>query len=231
MTDDDPVKRRAEEIRSEQAAAATAGAGRDTDLRSARLFFVQRFLDALTEQTPHALECVETAGGAHGAIARFSFLRDGKPWTLNIFEFGIDRVDGEVGSRRFLYYIDPTSAAFGIPNPDTGVARALRGSPEEAVRRYAIAIAIESMARVVASGGVLGSPAEIEAAIDAEERRVEERKQQQRKERGRKFWGGCLKGVLWFFGITTVIGLLGNLLRACSGDGRSRQSAAGYRKE
>ncbi len=219
MDDDDQVQKRAAEIKAEQAAAARNEAGRNSDLRSERMFFVQRFLDALTERTAHALECVEAVGGPHGAIARFSFMSGGKPATVNLFEFGIDRIDGETGSRKFLYYIEPTSAAFGIPNPETGVARGLRNSPEVDVQKYAISIAIESMARVVAAGGLLLHSSEIEAAVDAEEQRAASRKREQGKERGRKFWGGCLKGVLWFFGVATAIGLLGSLLRACNGGG------------
>lgn len=219
MDDDDPVQKRAAEIKAEQAAAARNETVRDSELRSERMFFVQRFLDTLTDRTAHVLECVEAAGGPHGAIARFSFMSAGKPTTVNLFEFGIDRIDGDAGSRKFLYYIEPTSAAFGIPNPETGVARGLRNSPEADVQKYAISIAIESMARVVATGGLLLRSSEIEAAIDAEEQHAASRKREQGKERGRKFWSGCLKGVLWFFGILTAIGLLGNLLRACNGGG------------
>jgi hypothetical protein len=138
VDDDDPVQKRAAEIRAEQAATARNEAGRDSDLRSERMFFVGRFLDALTERTAHALECLEAASGPHGAVARISFMSGGKPTTMNLFEFGIDRVDGESGSRKFLYYIEPTSAAFGIPNPETGVARGLRYSPEADVQKYAI---------------------------------------------------------------------------------------------
>ncbi len=219
MDDEDPVQKRAAEIKAEQAAAARNVAGRDSDLRSERMFFVQRFLDALTDRTAHALECVEAAGGPHGAIARFSFMSGGKPSTVNLFEFGIDRIDGETGSRKFFYYIEPTSAAFGIPNPETGVARGLRNSPEADVQKYAISIAIELMARVVATGGLLLHSAEIEAAVDAEEQRAARRKQEQSRERRKKFWGGCLKGVLWIFGIAAAIGLLGNLLRGFNGGG------------
>ncbi len=76
------------------------------------------------------------------------------------------------------------------------------------------------MARAVASGGLLLHSSEIEAAVAADERLAAWRKREQGKERGKKFWGGCLKGVLWFFGMIMAIGLLGNLLRACTGGGQ-----------
>jgi hypothetical protein len=217
-TDDDPVDKRVAEIFAEQEAAARRKAAADSELRAERGLFAQRFLDALSEKTPHVVECVEAVGASHGAIARFSFVREGKSWTLNLFEFGIDRV-GDAGAHHYLYYIEPTSAAFGIVNPDTGVARPLRNSPEAAVHGYAVVIAIESMAQVIASGGVLGYPGEVEAIVEAQEQRSIARQRQQRRERGREVRGGCFRAILWFFGIVVTIGLLGDLVRTCSGGG------------
>ncbi len=36
-----------------------------------------------------------------------------------MFEFGIDRIEGDPGQRRYLYYIEPSEGAFLIPNPAT----------------------------------------------------------------------------------------------------------------
>jgi len=216
MSDEDPIKRRAEEIRAERASAATNQATHDAEVRTERVRVVRSFLDALTERTPHAIQCSELDARPHGAVAWFTFMKDGRAWTQNMFEFGIDRVDGEPQSRAFSYYLEPTSAAFSIPNPETGVARALKASSESAVQSYAIAIAIEMMARIVASGGVFGSPAEIDEALAAQERSAERRARQQKKERSRKFWSGCGVAVLWLFGVMIAIGLLGNIVRACS---------------
>lgn len=216
MDDDDPIKRRAAQIRADQIAAAENQTARADGIRDELLLFAQRFLDALTEQTPHPVECVRADNKPYAAVVRFTFLKDGEAWTQNMFELGIDQFDPTQVESRFLYYIVPTSAAFAIPTLGVGVARGLEKAKEKAVQDYAIAIAIEMMARVVASGGVLGKPAEIYAAVDAQERRRKERLRHQKKEYGRKFRTGCGKAILWFFGIAFAIGLLGNLLEACT---------------
>ncbi len=217
MSDDDPIRRRADEIRADQAAKEAAEAGRDKDLRSERLLFVQRFLDALSEKTAHCVECVEADEQPHGAVARFHFLRDGKVFVQELFEFGIDRIDGEPGNRSFLYYLEPSSVAFSIPNPATGVARKLGNADQGVVHTYAVEIAIEVMAQTVASGGVLGNAHQLQMNIKDQEAAAARRETRARAARSRKFWSGCLKGVAAFFGVVVAIGLLGNILRACAG--------------
>ncbi|MBL8536347.1 MAG: hypothetical protein JNM59_02965 [Hyphomonadaceae bacterium] len=214
---DDPIKRRAEQLRAENDAAEKSQRSHDADLRQERMRFVQMYLGALTDKTSHAVECVEADPRAHGAVARFSFLRDGKSWTQNMFEFGIDRMLDENGRRELRYYLLPTSAAFSIANPRTGVAREVRESTADEVIEFAIVISVEMMARVVASGGMLGTASEIDAAIADQMRATAQRERVAKRERGQKFWRGCGISVLWFFGIFIGIGLLGNLLRACSG--------------
>lgn len=216
-SDDDPVGKRAEEIRAERASAERDEGARDNDLRTERRLFVQSFLDALTEKTSHPVECVEADDRAHGAFARFSFLKDGKAWTQNMFEFGIDSIEGDPGGRRYLYYIEPSEGAFLIPNPATGVARGLANSPAQDVINYGVTITIEMMARVVASGGILGNSQSLNDALEKQARGEQERQKKLKREAGQKFWKGCGTAVLWFFGVLIAIGLLGNVLRACSG--------------
>ena len=217
MSDDDPIQRRAAEIRAEQARAQTDAGVRDGDLRAERLRLVQRFLDALTDKTMHAVECVEADQRPHGATARFNFITDGAPSNLIMFEFGIDRVEGEPGNRTFSYFLEPSTAAFAIPNPDTGIARPLMNASEIVVVNYGVTIAIELMARVIAAGGMLGTAAQVRAEADNRVRLATERKRSERRERSKKLWSGCLKAFLWFFGICFAIGFLGNVIRACSG--------------
>ena len=215
--DDDPVKKRAEEILAESASSAQRRDSQDADVRAERTRFVRLYLDRLTEKTSHAVECTEADVRAHGAVARFAFLKDGKSWTQSMFEFGIDRIHDQNGKREFGYYLLPATSAFAIPNPQIGVARELRDSPADAVLDYALAISIEMMARVIASGGMLGSSLELDAVLVQQEQSATHRARMARQERGRKFWKGCGVAILWFFGVVIGIGLLGNLLRGCSG--------------
>ena len=215
--DDDPVRKRAAEIRAAQAAEVRSASSRDSDLRFERARLIQHFLDALTEKTSHAVRCVALDERSYGAVAEFSFVRDGKVWTQIMFEFGIDRIDGETGSRSFLYYLEPAPAAFSISNPETGIARGLANRSEQSVVTYAVEISIEMMARVVASGGMIGAPAELGAAVAKVERDERDRQRAGKRERGRRFWAGCGAVIVWFLGVVVGIGVLGNALRACSG--------------
>lgn len=217
MSDDDPIRRRADEIRAERVVKEAAETARDADLRSARLLFVQRFLDALSEKTAHSVECVEADDRPHGAVAHFHFLKDGKVFVQGLFEFGIDRIDGEPNARSFRYYLEPASVAFSIPNPATGVARRLGNADEGAVLTYAVEIAIEVMAQTVAAGGVLGTAQQFKTIIKDQEAATALRERRAQEARSRKLWSGCLKGIAWFFGVVVAIGVLGNILRACGG--------------
>lgn len=214
---DDPIKRRADEIRAEEAAAAKNESTRDADLRSERVRVAQQFLDALTEQTTHSAQCVSVDDRPHSIDATFNFLREGKIWTQRMFEFGVDRIDGEPGSRRFLYYLEPSGAAFGIPHPSTGVARTLSNAPLADVIAYAVAISIEMMAQVVASGGTLGTVAELNAAITTSERHEQTRRDAAKRERRSNFWTGCGTSILIFFGFFVALGVLSSIMRSCSG--------------
>ncbi len=212
--EDDPIKKRAEEIR---AANAAHGVSQDAVVRSERLHLVQRYLDSLTDKTSHSVECVEADARAHGAVARFSFLKDGKRWTQNMFEFGVARTRGDGEQSPPSFYLAPTSAAFSIPNPRTGVAREIREGTSDEVIEFAVTISIEMMARVVASGGMLGTFAEIDSALADQERHAARRERVAKQQRGKKFWRGCGAAILWFFGFFIGVGLLGSLLRTCSG--------------
>lgn len=217
MSDDDPIRRRADEIRAEHAAKEAAEAARDRDLRAERLLFVQRFLDALSEKASHSVECVEVDEQPHGAIARFHFLKDGKMLVQDLFEFGIDRIDGEPGARSYRYYLEPFPTGFSIPNPKTGIARKVGNADEDAVRTYAVEVAIEVMAQTVAAEGVLGDAQQLLDNVKAQKVESVQRESHVRQARNRKFWSGWLKVIAWYFGALVAIGVLGNILRACSG--------------
>lgn len=215
MSEDDPVKRRAAQIRAEEAHTAAKKAARDVDIRAERVRLVRVFSSALRDRTPHSVQCLESnREQPHGAVAVLNFARGSKAGAEAMFEFGIDEIDGAPGSREFLYYLEPCSAAFSIANPKTGVARPIRAAPEQDVLDYAIAISIEMMARVVASGGSLGSREQIDEQLKREQRENAQRERERRQEDSRKMWKGCGMAMLWFFGIVIGIGLLGDLLRA-----------------
>lgn len=213
--EEDAVARRAAELRAEDAVAARSAAQADETLRAERLALVQRFRDTLTGKTAHGVECVASSGGPLGAIARFRFYKDGEIWTTDLFEFGIDQVEGDAGEPPFSYFLEPSGSAGTIRNPETGVAQALWGASEQAVIQFGVAIAIEMMARVIASGGQLGSGAELEAALN---RHTRQKKQQAVRSR-EELLGGCLATIFSVFAFVVVVGLLLNLVKSCSGSG------------
>ncbi len=126
-----------------------------------------------------------------------------------MFEFGVARTRGDGEQSPPSFYLAPTSAAFSIPNPRTGVAREIRDGTSDEVIEFAVTISIEMMARVVASGGMLGTFAEIDSALADQERHAARRERVAKQQRGKKFWRGCGAAILWFFGFFIGVGLFG----------------------